>query len=111
MGFNKFQRRKKQKRTFPQPGEQGFRVRLPRDKEVFGLVEQLHGGKRMTVKCSDDKIRMCRIPGKLKRVYVREDDYVIVEPWDIEGDKKGDIIWKYRKVEEDWLRRKGYLNF
>ena len=110
MAFNKFHKRKKV-RTFPQPGEEGFRVRLPRDGQVFGLIEQLHGGKRMTTKCSDGKIRLCRIPGRVRRVYVRPDDYVIVEPWSIEGDKKGDVIWKYRKTEQEWLKNRGYLDF
>ncbi len=97
------------KKNKKQEGEQEFRVRLPRGNQVFGRIEAMHGGKRMTVKCSDDKLRMCRIPGRVKRVYVRPEDYVIVEPWPLEGDKKGDIIWKYRKNEVEWLKRKGYL--
>ena len=92
----------------PVPGAE-FRVRLPRDREVFGRVEALHGGKHMTVKCSDGRIRMCRIPGKLRSIWVREDDIVVVLPWEIEGDKKGDIAWRYRRNEIEWLERNGYL--
>jgi len=112
MGFNKFQRYKKDKNK-SSVDEQEMRVRLPKksENELFAQVEQLNGGKRMTVRCSDGKIRMARIPGKLKRVYVRTDDYVIIKPWEIEGDKKANIIWKYRKVQEEWLRDRGYLNF
>ena len=112
MGFNKFQRYKKQKKAKNQ-SEQEFRVRLPKKQEgeLFGQVEQLSGGKRMIVRCSDGRIRTARIPGRVKRVYVHPDDYVIVKPWEIEGDKKADVIWKYRKVQEEWLKDKGYLNF
>ena len=54
------------------------------------------GGSRMKVACKDGKERMCRIPGKLRnRVWVRDGDVVIVKPFEIEGDKKGDVIWRY----------------
>lgn len=89
--------------------EEVFRIRLPKENEVMGRVQQLHGGKRMTVKCADGKLRMCRIPGKMKRFWVREDDYVIVKPWEVEADKKGDIVWRYTRINLDWLRNKGYL--
>ncbi len=93
-------------------GEEEFRVRLPRGKEVIGYVEQLVGGKRMYVECSDGKRRMCRVPGRLKRrLWVREGDYVIVEPWEVQGDERGDVIWKYRSAQVEWLRRKGYLDW
>ncbi len=92
-----------------QQPEQELRVRLPKGDEVIGVVEALHGGKRMTVRCSDNKLRMCRIPGRLKRMFVRQDDYVIVQPWPYEGDKKGDIVWRYRQTEVEWLKKKGYL--
>jgi translation initiation factor 1A len=90
-------------------GMEEFRIRLPREGELFGRVEALHGAKHLTVKCSDGKKRMCRVPGKLRKIWVREDDCVLVKPWEIEGERKGDIIWRYRRVEVDWLRAKGYL--
>ncbi|MEM0372605.1 MAG: translation initiation factor eIF-1A [archaeon] len=88
----------------PEEG-QDFRVRLPREGEMFAVVESLHGGKRMEVKCADGKLRMARIPGKLKKIFVREDDLVLVKPWDIEGEKKCDIAWRYKQNEIDWLKR------
>ena len=91
------------------PQDQEFRVRLPREGEMFGSVLQLHGGKHMTVKCADGKMRMCRIPGKLKKIWVRENDYVLVKPWSVETEKKGDIAWRYKQVEIDWLKRNDYL--
>jgi len=86
------------------------RVRMPRDREVFGVVQQRLGGSRMKVLCLDGKARICRIPGRLKRsLWVREGDIVVVEPWETGGDEKGDIVYKYRKVQVEFLRKKGHL--
>ena len=86
------------------------RVKLPRGKQSLGIVEQRLGASRMRVRCLDAKPRICRIPGRLKRrLWVREGDLVLVEPWEFEGDEKGDIIFKYRPSQVDWLKRKGYL--
>lgn len=86
-----------------------FRIRTPRGKEMMGHVEALHGAKHMTVRCADGKRRMCRVPGKLKRIWVREDDWVLIEPWEVESEKKADIVWRYKRVELDWLRKNGHL--
>lgn len=95
----------------PQPEEQFIRVRLPQRTEVLGIVQQRLGGSRMRVLCLDGKERICRIPGRLRReLWVREKDVVIVEPWELGGDVKGDITFKYRsKAEVDFLKRRGYL--
>jgi len=86
------------------------RVRVPRGKETFGVLEQRLGASRTRVRCLDGKTRICRIPGRLKRtLWVREGDIVLVEPWEYGGDEKGDIIFKYRKNQIDWLKKKGYL--
>lgn len=88
-----------------------LRVRIPQKNEVLGLVQQRLGGSRMRVLCLDGKERICRIPGRLRRsLWVRENDIIIVEPWELGGDSKGDVIYKYRsKAERDFLKRKGYL--
>ena len=86
------------------------RIHLPRDKEAFGVVEQRLGASRMRVRCLDGKTRICRIPGRLKRrLWVREGDTVIVEPWQFGGDEKGDILYKYTPTQVSFLSRKGYL--
>ena len=86
------------------------RTRMPRDREVIGIVEQRLGGSRMSVRCLDGKTRICRIPGRLKRrLWVREGNFVIVEPWELGGDAKGDIVYKYRPTQVDFLKRKGVL--
>ena len=95
----------------PLEEQQILRVRLPINKEVLGMVQQRLGGSRMRVLCLDSKERICRIPGRLRReLWVRENDVVIIEPWELGGDAKGDVVYKYRsKAEVEFLRRKGYL--
>ena len=91
--------------------EQVIRVRIPQNKELLGIVQQRLGGSRMRVLCLDGKERICRIPGRLRRaLWVREGDVVIIEPWELGGDDKGDVVHKYKgKAEVDFLRKKGYL--
>ncbi len=90
--------------------EEIFRIKLPKGKETFGLLEQRLGGSRMRIRCLDGKTRICRIPGRLKRrLWVRENDIVIVEPWEFTGDEKGDLIYKYTPTQAGYLRRKGLL--
>ena len=87
-----------------------FRIHLPQGKETFGIIEQRLGGSRMRVRCLDSKTRICRIPGRLTRkLWVRESDVVIVEPWEYGGDGKGDIIYKYTPTQLSFLRKKGHL--
>lgn len=86
------------------------RIRLPRGTEVFGIVSQRVGGSRMIVRCLDGKTRNCRIPGRLKKkLWVREGDLVIVEPWQFSGDEKGDVVIKYKPTQMSFLKQRGYL--
>ena len=86
------------------------RIKLPRGSQTLGILEQRLGASRMRVRCLDGKTRICRIPGRLKRkLWVREGDTVLVEPWELSSDDKGDVIFKYKKIQIDWLRNKGYL--
>ena len=95
-----------------QPEEpQVVRVRIPKGKEILGVVQQRLGGSRMRVQCLDGKECICRIPGRLRRaLWVREKNIVIIEPWELGGDAKGDVVYKYRsKAEVAFLKRKGFL--
>ncbi len=95
-----------------QQEEEIKRTRIPRGKEVLGLLERRLGGSRMHVRCFDGNTRVCRIPGRLKRrLWLREGDVVLVEPWEFNGDKKGDILFKYSKAQVDWLKRRGFIKF
>jgi translation initiation factor 1A len=95
----------------PVEGEEIVRVRLPKDNETLGILDRRLGGSRCDVRCLDGKKRVCRIPGRLKRkLWVREGDLVLVEPWEFGGDEKGDIIYKYRNIQVDWLKKNGHLD-
>jgi len=86
------------------------RLRLPQNNEVLGIVEQMLGASRMLVKCKDDKVRMCRIPGKIRRrIWIKEGDVVIIKPWQVQSDKKGDVVWRYTKTQVDRLVKQGLL--
>lgn len=109
MVFSKF-KDKSRRNTFQKQGEREVftRVRLPRGRELLGVVEQRYGGAKMLVKCTD-KPRNCRIPGRLKRaLWIREGDIILIEPWEFDNDK-GDILFKYNPSAIEWLKRKGYL--
>ena len=83
---------------------------LPSANDVLGTAVKMLGAERILVKCQDGKERLCRIRGKLKRrVWVREGDIVLVSPWDFQSDKRGDIFWRYRRNQTEWLRNHGYL--
>ena len=83
---------------------------LPVANDVLGVAIKLLGFDRVLVKCQDGHERLCRIRGKMKRrVWIREGDIVLVSPWDFQSDKRGDIIWRYKRSQAELLRRKGYL--
>ena len=83
---------------------------LPVANDVLGIAEKMLGGDRVMVKCQDGKERLCRIRGKMKRrMWIRLRDIVLVSPWDFQSDKRGDIIWRYKRNQAEWLRSKGYL--
>jgi len=86
------------------------RTPAPRGTQVLGICEERVGGSRMKVRCMDARTRICRIPGRLKRkLWVREGDILLIEPWELGGDEKGDVVFKYRPIQVDVLRRKGLL--
>src|SRR3989338_3849743 len=104
-------RKKEEQQKQEQIQQEISRIHLPRGRETFGLIEQRLGASRMRVRCLDGKTRVCRIPGRLTRkLWVRENDIVIVEPWEYSGDEKGDIIYKYTPTQTGFLKRKDYLS-
>ncbi|MDD2614595.1 MAG: translation initiation factor eIF-1A [Methanosarcina sp.] len=89
------------------------RVRIPRkDKnEVLATVSSLLGSKRVRLQCMDGVVRMGRIPGsRKKRMWVREGDVVIANPWEVQ-DSKAEVTWKYTRHQVEWLERKGYIKY
>lgn len=84
-------------------------LRMPDDGEVFAEVTDMLGANRVTARCADGVERTARIPGRMqKRVWIREDDLVIVEPWDWQ-DEKADIVHRYEQSEADQLRNEGHI--
>ena len=83
---------------------------IPQENEVLGISEKLFGYDRVMVRCQDGMTRLCRIRGKMKRkVWVRLNDVVLVSPWDFQSDTRGDIVWRYKENQTQWLRKSGYL--
>jgi len=90
--------------------EEIIRVRTPQKGEVLGITVALLGGGRLEVKCEDGFTRICRIPGRMRRrMWVRVSDLVLVQPWEVQSQERGDIIWKYSRAQAVWIERKGFL--
>ena len=85
-------------------------IKLPQEGELLGRVVKLLGSDHIMIRCTDDKTRMGRIRGKLKRkIWIRENDVVIIAPWDFKYDERGDIIWRFTLSQVDWLKNNGHL--
>ncbi len=68
------------------------------------------GGSRMTVQCEDGKQRLARIPGRVRRkLWIKEGDYLVIKPWEVQGDEKCDLEYRYTAVQVEALRRKNLL--
>jgi len=77
---------------------------------LLGVIETMLGASRMRTRCSDGNVRVCRIPGRLrKRVWMRTGDLILVKPWIVQSDKRADVIYRYTSTQANWLRRKGYV--
>ncbi|MFB6176180.1 MAG: translation initiation factor eIF-1A, partial [Halobaculum sp.] len=84
-------------------------LRMRDDDEVFAEVTNMLGANRVKVRCADGQERTARIPGRMqKRVWIREGDIVLVEPWDWQ-DEKGDVTYRYEKADADQLREEGHI--
>jgi translation initiation factor 1A len=87
-----------------------IKIRLPKESEVVGIVEEKLGGIHFRVACMDDKVRICRVPGALKRsLWIDLGMVVLVRPWELQPDDRGDIIAKYNEQETEILKKKGFL--
>jgi translation initiation factor 1A len=88
--------------------EEFVRVRVPnpRDREMFGIADQLVGGSRIKVNCEDGRARLGRIPGKMKRrMWIRTGDLLIIKPWEFQDDKC-DILYRYFRTQAVHLSKK-----
>jgi translation initiation factor 1A len=85
-------------------------IRLPEEGELFGRVIKMLGGENVVVKCSDGITRRGRIRGKLKRrIWIRDNDIVIIAPWDFKETERGDIVWRFTLTQRDWLKQNKHI--
>jgi translation initiation factor 1A len=109
--FNSQKRKNSMRRSSGAPAPEVTRVKLPNrsEGEQLGIVMQLMGTDQVKSLCEDGEERQLRIPGKLrKRVWIRENDVIIVKLWDFQP-SKGDIVWRYLGHQVEWLKRNGYM--
>lgn len=86
------------------------KIRLPEEGEMFGRVLKILGGDQLLVKCTDDITRRGRIRGKLRRrIWIRENDIVIIAPWDFKQTERGDILWRFTLPQVDWLKQNDHI--
>ncbi|MFH1751583.1 MAG: translation initiation factor eIF-1A [archaeon] len=100
---------KKKKNNVP---DEEQRLRLPRrdELEMFGIITQMLGADQVRVMAEDGQERSCRIPGKLrKRVWLRENDIVIIKLWDFQKEK-ADVVWRYLGFQVAQLKRRGLID-
>lgn len=83
--------------------------RLPEDDELFARVTNMLGANRVKVVCVDAEERTARIPGRMqKKVWIRKDDLVVVEPWEWQ-DEKADIVHRYENQEAQEIEDAGLV--
>ena len=62
------------------------------------------------IKCDDNVTRRGRIRCKLKRrVWIRDNDIVIIAPWDFNESERGDIVWRFTLPQVEWLKDNGHI--
>ncbi len=85
-------------------------IRLPEEEEMLGRVIKLLGSDQVLVKCTDGITRRGRIRGKLKRrIWIRDNDIVVIAPWDFKETERGDIVWRFTLPQVDWLKNNNHL--
>jgi translation initiation factor 1A len=86
------------------------RIKVPRKGEILAVIEIMLGADRVRAKCADGHVRVCRIPGRLrKRVWMRPGDLILVKPWVVQSDERADVVYRYTGTQANWLKRKGYV--
>jgi translation initiation factor 1A len=83
------------------------RIRFPKKEEQFAVVVEMSGGSRLRALCADGNTRMIRIGGRLKKkVWVRENDLIIIKPWVVQSNQKADLVYRYLPTERNRVLHK-----
>jgi translation initiation factor 1A len=83
-------------------------LKIPQGNEIIGLVTKAVGASNFRVRCTDNLERMCSIPGRLRRrFWIKENDLVLVKPWVVQGNERGDIVWRYSISDKEKFRAMG----
>ena len=86
------------------------KVRYPKGDEFIGVVEKRYGGNRMRIRKNDGTEILGIVPGRMKKfLWIRENDIVLLKPWEIEKEKC-DLIYKFKQNEIRKLEREGILD-
>jgi translation initiation factor 1A len=86
------------------------KTKLPIKDEQFAVVIEMSGGSRLKAMCEDGNTRMVRIGGRFKkRMWVRENDLILIKPWPIQGNEKADLVYRYLPTERNWVIRRDIL--
>ena len=86
------------------------KVKLPVKDEQFAVVIEMSGGSRLKAMCEDGNTRMVRIGGRFKkRMWVRENDLILIKPWPIQGNEKADLVHRYLPTERNWVVKRDIL--
>ena len=89
---------------------QSSKVRYPKDDEFIGMVEKRLGGNRVRIRKNDGSEILAVIPGRMKKfLWIREENIVLLKPWQIEK-TKCDLIYKFKPNEIRKLEKEGYID-
>jgi translation initiation factor 1A len=78
---------------------------IPRGNEVIGTVSKISGASKFLVSCTDGNERLCSIPGRFRRrFWIKINDVVLVKPWVVQSNERGDIIWRYTPMDVNRLK-------
>jgi translation initiation factor 1A len=82
-------------------------LKLPAQGELLGSVSKIVGASRFVVACTDGNERLCSIPGRFKRrFWIKVNDTVIVKPWIVQSNERGDIVFRYRPLDVNKLKER-----
>merc|ERR1711998_794001 len=80
------------------------------DNQIYAKVLSFLGNCRLKAYCSDGKIRICLIRGKLKKkIWIYINDIILISLRDFE-DTKADIIHKFDEDQISYLINKNILD-